>query len=259
MADEPRAITYPELVVGIAGPIGIDVEAISQEVERALSEVGYGSRTIRVTDEMMRYPAPGVAQEGSDHFSAMMFKMDYANRLCADADDAALLMRIAIQAITLIRQEELPPSTSEEPTPEQIIEGHEEVLPATAYLIRQLKRPSEVALLRRIYGKQFILVSAYGGEEHRRERLRDKIRDSLPLSTSDEDIAFKVAKIVGRDEDEGADAHGQHLRDTFHLADVFVDGINRDQMRLGLERFFQAFFGRVDIGPHEVGVWNVRC
>lgn len=260
MTDEPRAITHPELVVGIAGPIGIDVEAISQEIDRALAEVGYGSRVIRVTDEMMRYPAPGVLQEGNDHFSTMMFKMDYANRLCADADDPALLMRIAIQAITLVRQEELPP-TSDEPTAEQIIEGHEEVLPATAYVIRQLKRPSEVALLRRVYGKQFVLVSAYGGEEHRRERLGDKIRDSLPLSTPDEDIAFKVTKIVVRDQDEGSDAHGQHLRDTFHLADVFVDGINRDQMRLGLERFFQAFFGRVDIGPTkwEYGMYAAKA
>ncbi len=260
MADEPRAITHPELIVGIAGPIGIDVEAISEEIERALNDVGYGSRTVRVTSEMMRYPAPGVERLGDDVFNTMMFKMDYANRLCQDAQDPSFLMRIAIQSISLIRDEELPPSETAEPTAQQIIERHEEVLTATAFIIRQLKRPSEVALLRRVYGKQFILVSAYGSEEHRRERLREKIRDSLPLSTKEEDIAFKVTKIIGRDEDEGAEAHGQHLRDTFHLADVFVDGISRDRMRQGLDRFFQAFFGRVDIGPtkSEYGMYAAK-
>jgi deoxycytidylate deaminase len=262
VAVEPKAITHPELVIGIAGPIGIDVDAITQEIERALDDVGYGSRTIRVTDEMMRYPAPSVTQEGSDHFSSMMFKIDYANRLCQDANDPALLMRIAIQAIALLRQNELPlGADDEEPTTEALIEGHGEVLPETAFIIRQLKRPAEVSLLRKVYGRQFILVSAYGSEEHRRERLREKIRDSLPLSTPDEDIAFKVSRVIARDQDEGPYAHGQHLRDTFHLADVFVDGINRDGMRQGLDRFFQAFFGRVDIGPTkwEYGMYAAKA
>ena len=261
MADEPKAITHPELVVGIAGPIGIDVEAISEEISRALHGVGYGSHAIRVTNEMMRYPAPGVAQGGGDHFNTMMFKMDYANRLCQDAGDPALLMRIVIQAITLLRDDRLPEVPADEQTDREIIEGHSIVLPETAYIIRQLKRPSEVALLRKVYGKQFILVSAYGSEEHRRERLREKIRDTLPLSTPEEDISYNVARIITRDEDEGVDAHGQHLRDTFHLADVFVDGINRDRMRQGLERFFQAFFGRVDIGPtkSEYGMYAAKA
>lgn len=260
VTDEPKAITHPELIIGIAGPIGIDVEAISEEIQQALKDVDYGSHIIRVTDEMMRYPAPDVVQEGRDHFNTMMFKMDYANRLCQDAGDPALLMRIAIQAISLLRDGRLP-EVAEEQTEREIIEGHSVVLPATAFIIRQLKRPSEVALLRRVYGKQFVLVSAYGAEEHRRERLREKIRDSLPLSTPEEDIAYNVSRIITRDQDEGADAHGQHLRDTFHLADVFVDGISRDQMRQGLDRFFQAFFGRVDIGPTkwEYGMYAAKA
>lgn len=78
---EPRAITHPELVVGIAGPIGIDVNTISEEITHALQGVGYQSFTVRVTDEMKKYPAPGIIQEGPDYFNAMKFKMDYANKL----------------------------------------------------------------------------------------------------------------------------------------------------------------------------------
>lgn len=261
MSDEPKAITHPELVIGIAGPIGIDVEAITEEISSALDDVEYGYRVIRVTDEMMRYPATNVTQDGPDHFSSMMFKMNYANQLCEEAQDSALLMRIAIQAISVLRYSELPDEDYTAQTEQELIERHSEVLPKTAFIIRQLKRPSEVALLRKVYGKQFILVSAYGSEEHRAERLREKIRDTLPVSVPEQDISFKVTKIMKRDEDEGADAHGQHLRDTFHLADVFVDGINRDRLKTGLERFFQAFFGRVDIGPTkwEYGMYAAKA
>ena len=251
MNDEPKAITHPELIIGIAGPIGIDVNTIAGEIDRALRDVGYGSFTVRVTDEMKNYPAPGVVQAGTDYFSSMMYKMDYANKLCSDAGDPARLMRIAIQAISIIRNINLPESEDEGETGDAI-ESNQAVLPATAYIIRQLKRPSEVALLRRIYGKQFVLVSAYGSEEHRKERIRESIRNSLPISTPEPDIAQKVEEIIIRDYDEGDSAHGQHLRDTFHLADVFVDGINKDRMKSGLERFFQAFFGRVDIGPSKI-------
>lgn len=261
MPDEPRAITHPELVIGVAGPIGVDANAITDEIANALKDVGYSHRVIRITQEMMNYPARDVAKEGDDYFNLMMYKMDYANRLCEDADDPALLARIAVQAIAVTRDAEIEPVEFARQTPEEIIKGHSQVLPATAFIVRQLKRPTEVELLRQIYGRQFILVSAYGSEEHRRERLRDHIRDSLPVSTKSEDLSFRVEKIIKRDEDEGSKDHGQHLRDTFHLADVFVDGINRSNMKSGLTRFFQAFFGRNDIGPTkwEYGMYAAKA
>lgn len=245
MYDEPRVISHPELVIGIAGPVGIDATTISNEIARSLKDVGYSSIPIRVSEEMMKYPAAGISPAGEDYFNSMMYKMSYANKLCEEAEDSAQLMRFAMQAISILRDSALAKSDEDE-TEEP---ASEEVLPETAYIIRQLKRPTEVALLRRVYGRQFVLVSAYGSEDHRRERIRDSIRDSLPISTEEAEIARMVETLMSRDYDEGDGDHGQHLRDTFHLADVFVDGINKDRMRQGLDRFFQAFFGRVDIGP----------
>ena len=241
LTDEPRLLSHPELVVGIAGPIGIDVEAMAAEIGRALSIVNYGNEVVRVTDLMTAYPAPDVIQEGPDYFSTMNFKMDYANKLCELADDPEFLMRIAIEGIQAARRSVLKKQRSSA-----------QVAAQTAYIIRQLKRPDEVRLMRRVYGKQFILVSGYGSEHHRRERIIEKGKASLPLSTPQPQIDESASAILIRDHDEGRSKHGQHLRDTFHLADVFVDGINRDQMRTGIDRFFQAFFGRVDIGPTKI-------
>jgi deoxycytidylate deaminase len=252
MAKIPLAISHPELIIGIAGAIGVDIDAISDEISRALSDVGYETIPIRVTKVMMEYPATNVVQNGDDFFNAMMFKMDYANRLCEEFGDPATLMRMAIQAICHFRVQKTEPKLSQNITGIEIIERHSEVLPKTAFLIRQLKRPDEVELLRRVYGKQFILVSGYGSADHRKTQIERKLKDSLPIATPEHTVSNFADQLMERDADEGADNHGQHLRDTFHLADVFVDGINRDRLRAGMERFVQAFFGRADIGPSKI-------
>lgn len=241
MSDELRLLSHPELVIGLAGPIGIDIEGMAEEVGRALEQVGYGHRSVRVTELMRKYAAPGIEQAGPDYFSAMNYKMDYANKLCELAGSADALMRVVIEGIRHERDEVLAAT-----------ESSATVAAATGYIVRQLKRPDEVNFLRRIYGKQFVLVSGYGSEHHRKERIVEKGKASLPLSTELPEIEKQALALLLRDHDEGTSRHVQHLRDTFHLADVFVDGINRDQMRAGIERFFQAFFGRVDIGPTKV-------
>jgi len=63
MSDQLRLLSHPELVIGLAGPIGIDIEQMANEVGRALEQVGYDHRTIRVTDLMMRYEASGVEKK----------------------------------------------------------------------------------------------------------------------------------------------------------------------------------------------------
>ena len=241
MTDQLRLLSHPELVIGIAGPIGIDIEAMSEEIAQALNQVGYAHTTIRITDLMCRYKAPDVVCEGDDYFSTMNFKMDYANKLCEVAQHPAALMWIAIEGIREKRSEIL----AQDATAAKLASD-------TAYIIRQLKRPEEVELLRRIYGKRFILISGYGSQQHRLERIIEKGRASLPLSAEEPEIARRALALLLRDEHEGRSEYVQHLRDTFHRADVFVDGVNRDQMRSGIERFFQAFFGRTDLGPSKI-------
>lgn len=250
MTDKMRLLSHPELVIGLAGPIGIDIEAMAAEVDRALAQVHYVSRSVRITELMLRYNAPGVETQGSDYFSSMNFKMDHANKLCELAAAPAALMWLAIEGIREHRRELIKASGAESEIPSD-----------TAYIIRQLKRPDEVQLLRRIYGKNFVLISGYGSQEHRLQRVAEKGRASLPIATEEPLIAERALALLLRDQNEGREKYVQHLRDTFHLADVFVDGINRDQMRQGLERFFQAFFGRVDIGPTktEYGMYAAKA
>jgi cytidine deaminase len=80
------------------------------------------------------------------------------------------------------------------------------------------------------------------------------------MATPSDEIARKVEYLISRDASEDAQFYGQHLRDTFHLADVFVDGIHKQEMAGKLERFFCALFGRSDIAPskEEYGMYAAK-
>jgi hypothetical protein len=129
----------------------------------------------------------------------------------------------------------------------------------TAYIISQLKRLEEDELLRKVYGRQFIFVSAYASEVDRHERLSHKLRKHLSTDISEAEIRFEANKLIERDASEDLE-FGQRLRDTFHLGDVFNDGLDRKKMEQTLHRFVQALFGKNDITPSkaEYGMYAAR-
>src|SRR5262245_53518815 len=136
MAEEAQSKILPELVFGIAGPIGVDVAAISDSLKDALRVVRYDAHTIHLTAEMMTYRLRSHTVNppiDSNFFADVIFKIDYANALCAEFGDPATLARIGLRAIAAKRK---------------ALAQSDDKLPKspTAYIIRQLKRPDEVAL-----------------------------------------------------------------------------------------------------------------
>lgn len=242
MAFNLEFIQHPELIFGIAGPIGVDMDEITDSLENALKSVRYDAHIIKLTSVMKDYTVEVEEPSEKDLYTEINYKMDYANALCAKHKSGDTLARIAVRSITLIRKK---------------IQNSEESLPTnTAYIIRQLKRPDEVALLRQIYGRQFILVSAYGPTEERRAKIAAKLRRSLiPPDEVDDKVSFLIERDASEDE-----PNGQQLRETFHLADVFIDGISRRDMDAMTNRFIQAFFGRTDISPSkdEYGMYAAK-
>ena len=71
---------------------------------------------------------------------------------------------LAISAIREIRRKE-------KGDPEQPLE-------ARAYIIRQFKRPSEIKLLRSVYGRQFIQISIYAPQQYRIDHIAAEERSS---------------------------------------------------------------------------------
>jgi deoxycytidylate deaminase len=240
-ATEIAPIEFPELVIATAGPIGVDMDLISSTLMACLDQVGYSSEFIKISAEMKRVPITCAVAPRNDFHE----KIDYANALRAQFGLSDLLARIAIEAIRSRRRGK----TGDRRKPAA----------AFAYIVSQLKRPEEVELLRKVYGRQFILISAYASEVHRCHKLTHKLRRQLSTHISEAELQFEAKSLMERDASE-ADKYGQRLRDTYHLADVFTDGLNLKKMQTTLERFVQAFFGRNDISPtkDEHGMYAAR-
>lgn len=256
-------IRFPELVIGVAGPIGVDIDAISAAISESLKAVDYKSTLIKITDEISDISSAIEKPAAKDYFSEMEFKMDHASAICRERDDESVLMRIAIAAIRRERLTYLEEGNSltipiEDASEEELvgprvafeeISTTDPVPQKVAYIVRQIKRPDEVKLMRSVYGRQFILVSAYGSEFDRQTILEKKIKSSMPISTGDITISSRAKSLINRDADEAEDKFGQHLRDSFHLADVFIDGISKVAMAGTLSRFFNALFGLNSASP----------
>lgn len=263
----PGPVVFPELVFGIAGPIGVDVDAITKAITECLADVEYRAVTIKLTAEMKRIPCPNVpAPVEAGKFAEYWWKMDYANELRKHYAKPDALARIAVHAIRSARaKQNIADETANrddntELSPEDSELAQNSPIDRFAYIVRQLKHPEEVQLLRQVYAKQFILISAYAPEDKRRRRLLDAIKASESTQAKMSDIEYKVRQLMERDASEIGEKLGQQLRDTFHLADVFIDGVAFDRMKAGLTRFVEAFFGKSDVAPRkdEYGMYAAR-
>lgn len=100
-----------------------------------------------------------------------------------------------------------------------------------------MKRPQEVATLRKVYGDGFFLIGVFATQQ---ERLDYLIEKNAP---KDEAIG-----LIRRDAEETADEYGQYTTDTFQLSDVFVQFKN-GQYEQELERFFDLVFSNPYVTP----------
>lgn len=100
-----------------------------------------------------------------------------------------------------------------------------------------LKRPEEVATLRKVYGDGFFLIGVFATET---ERLDYLIERNAPKD--------EALRLIRRDAEESDDEFGQYTTDTFQLSDVFVQFRN-GAFEEELSRFFNLIFSHPYITP----------
>jgi len=89
------------------------------------------------------------------------------------------------------------------------------------------KTPEEVSLLREVYRPGFFLIGIASNDDEQ-HRYLTKVK-----GLSDDE----AQEIVQRDQDERLD-YGQRTRDTFYLADVFVDLAESESVKAGWRAHF---------------------
>jgi len=236
LRDRGTVIRNPELVFGLVGPIGVDLDAVVSALERCLREVHYTPKVIHLT-EHMRHKKVRVKLNFSTYYQRYQSLIAYANAYRRRARNPAALAGVSILRIRAERD-------AVTGSPADAALGH-------AYIIRQFKRVEEIEMMRRVYGRKFIQVSVYGSAHDRRGVLVDKIRryDSSPKS--DAACERQAIELIDIDHNQKDDPHGQRLSDVFHLGDVFVDGIDSKKANDTIERFIKAFFGDTKASPNK--------
>jgi deoxycytidylate deaminase len=209
-----------ELVVGFVYAVGTDYKPVQQSIESLLSEHGYQPRIIRISDLIEALTDCPLAEE--PEINRISSRMDAGNAACRDSGRNDIWALAAVAEINKARGPDIP---------------NQRALTRTAHLIFSLKRPEEVATLRKIYGDGFLLIGLFATEK---ERLDSLIEKNAPKQDA--------MALIRRDQEESSDGHGQQTRETFHLSDVFVQlkgGAYPDE----LKRFFSLVFSDPYITP----------
>ncbi|HET7445819.1 MAG TPA: deaminase [Solirubrobacterales bacterium] len=203
---DAKLVTFPdmnppssELVIGLVGAVGTDLELVCTDISLALDAYDYDVEEIRLSrllsgldwgeDLNEKLPSEPLDKHIWTH-------MDAGNALRYIWNRGDALALLALSEIAAIRADK---------GKGQFGDGTPESLERCAFILRSLKHPDEVELLRSIYGSRFVLISAYAPEEIRKKALTDQL--TKQYRSEDSRVWFKSAeRIIQRDEAETEDA-----------------------------------------------------
>ena len=220
--------TRPELIIALVCPLGARIQALESAIRNELQKFGYRCESIRISELLENLDfwtdEPDTSEETRiRHRQNMAFNF----RSKGGPD---VLARAAVAAIREVRLR---------------ISGHpDKPADACAYILRQLKHPKEIELLRRIYGQSVVVVAGHAPEEIRIQSLADTMAQKEGKASSKEYI-YPAQKLIHVDEkednpDDVEAKFGQNTRDTYPLADFFVSLAHGDAD--GVQRFVELLF-----------------
>lgn len=230
-ADPLSPIPGVELFFGLVGPTGTDLSAVIEELQSQLDLVGYKTEVISLSNLISTFS--GKAPTGRPEYERIRLLMDEGTRLREKTKRGDFLARLALAEILRVRKK----ITGNSRTPAQNV----------AYVLRSFKRPEEVELLRTIYGRAFNLISVYASLQDRLESLSKRLADTSkkPLKS----MEHKALELINIDAEEEGRELGQNVRDTFPLADYFVDVKDPTTLKSQLERLVHLVFADPFLTP----------
>lgn len=205
-------IHNPELFFGIVGPIGVNIDLIITHLVNELEFFDYHCEIIHITD-YIKTPWIKKQVDNNSYYNKYKSLIDIANRYRSLCEDPAALAGLSMLQIINRRNILL--------RKRNVVSG-----PAlgTAYILRQFKRPEEIELMRKVYGRKFIQISVFSNEHDRRLNLMDKIRNFSSANMKYSDVEKKSIDLIDIDHNQIDEKYGQRVSGVFHLGDVFVEG-----------------------------------
>jgi hypothetical protein len=212
-----------ELVIGLVGAVGTDLDSVYKIIKERLSIFGYTTNEIKVSQDIISNIVNFKPEDSFDRINRLMTE---GNNIRKNTGDFSVLGKAAAARISEFRTN---------------ANGEQEAAPLRrhAFVISSLKHPDEVQALRKIYSHGFFLIGVYADESRRRTYL-EKNKDISPDNTT---------ILINRDVDE-SEKFGQHTRDTYHLSDFFINyGGNNDRFQNDIWRTIDLIFGKPFVTP----------
>jgi cytidine deaminase len=223
----------------LVAPVGVDLHAVAGALRSALHTVSYEAIEINVID--------AAAALGTWPFNDPPRYDERANARMTFGNDVRAA--IGLDGLALIAVGEIQRQRHER-------NGQEDKpIARAAYLIRSLKTPEEVRKLREVYGGSCYIVATYASRDVQLDTLARQIAHSHHAAS--DGFRAQAEALILRDESERGVANGQNLRDTFPLADVFLDGRDNEALKASATRFVEILFAHPFRTPtrHEVGMF----
>ncbi|GLS29191.1 deoxycytidylate deaminase [Mesorhizobium albiziae] len=238
-----------ELFVAVVGPAGAGAGTAATALKRFLEEIEIDGHTyevhiVKASNVIANWATKSgktvPARAGRKSIDDRIAMQNLGDEFREAASDNAAVMRGVIQEIRGLR-------SKASGLPAGDIDGK-----PRAFIIDSLRHPAEAHLLRRLYQDAFTLIGVVCEPDQRRKRLLNMLFDLKDRNKHE--VRESIEKFMDRDSN-APEKHGQHVTDTFHEADFFVDNTleteNLDEtgMNEALLRFVDLATGRTIVRP----------
>lgn len=199
MSNESIERNKPEIIIGLIYAAGTDMKKFIDEFKYKIHHADYNVHEIKIS----KYFDESI--DNKNEIDRINKCIDFANeevkekcKLTKSSYKNGYFAAKAVKEIRAIRERE----KEKEKTKNNI------------YIISSLKREDELKLLRKIYGRNLVLITLYQDEKERKSHLKQLSE----IDTTDE----KIIDLLERDQNEDID-HGQKIRKIFWKSHYFIN------------------------------------
>lgn len=204
-----------EIVIGLCGAIGSGVKQIKNQLIEQLNSSNYIVEDIVVSDLLSNWYKKTVSN--SNNYERYKALQDMGDSL-RESESLDFLAQMVTAHIAYVREDKFPASGDQKIESERI-----------AYVVDQLKHPSEIDLLREVYESSFYQLGILRSEDGRRDHLaRSQNMDQA-----------QITEVMERDR-KSQHIYGQHVEKSLHRSDFFIQNrTNKNFTQDAVKRFIK--------------------
>lgn len=244
LIDKFQSRATKELFIGFAGPVGCGIGLVIEATKDLLLQKGYTDVVVvklsgfleeAVREGIVIEPKLPFGGDASVRFKRYRRLQEIGKILRRNTENRAILAEFAMRQIAIDRKSKSG-NASAAAVEAVVVPGK------VAYLIDQVKRPEEVALLRAVYRNAFYLIGVTRVYEKRVAVLKH------------EGMAAEEAHTLMEIDRLETAVDGQRIDRTLHLADFFVrnDAALVDQRNRQISRALDLLHGNHGVTPTDV-------